>query len=65
MGLYNSIIGKRRYKVERVFGSIKRWFKANGARYVGKAKTHSQHVLEALSYNLYRAPGLVSLSCGG
>ena len=65
MGLYNSLIGKRRYKVERVFGSIKRWLKANGARYVGKAKTHSQHVLEALSYNLYRTPGLLSMSCEG
>lgn len=56
--LYNSLIGGRRYKVERVFGSIKSWFKVRGARYVGKAKMHSQHVLEAVSYNLYRAPGL-------
>ncbi|XWN35282.1 MAG: IS5 family transposase [Roseivirga sp.] len=56
--LYNRLIGERRYKVERVFGSIKSWFKAGSARYVGKAKMHSQHVLEALCYNLYRAPGL-------
>ena len=58
LGLYNGLIGKRRYKVERVFGSIKSWFKTSGARYVGAAKTHSQHVLEALSYNLWRSPGL-------
>ncbi|XWN34691.1 MAG: IS5 family transposase [Roseivirga sp.] len=58
LSLYNRLIGERRYKVERVFGSIKSWFKAGSARYVGKAKTHSQHVLEALCYNLYRAPGL-------
>jgi hypothetical protein len=26
----------------------------SGARYVGKAKTHSQHLLQAICYNLYR-----------
>ncbi len=30
-----------------------------GARYVGVAKTHSQHALEAIGYNLYRAPGIL------
>ena len=58
LGVYNRLIGKRRYKVARVFGSIKSWFKTTGTRYVGAAKTHSQHVLEALSYNLWRSPGL-------
>ena len=55
---YNRAIGKRRYKVERTFGSIKRWFKSSCTRYVGLAKTHSQHVLESIAYNLYRLPGL-------
>ncbi|XWN34632.1 MAG: hypothetical protein ROO73_03365 [Roseivirga sp.] len=41
-----------------MFGSIKSWFKTGSARYVGNAKMHSEHVLEALCYNLYRAPGL-------
>jgi IS5 family transposase len=66
IGLYNKLIGKRRYKVERVFGSIKRWFSGGVARYVGLAKTHSQHLLEGLCYNLYRAPNIfIKLSLEG
>lgn len=52
----NKKISQTRYKIERTFGSIKRWFKVSGARYVGKAKTHSQHLLQAICYNLYRLP---------
>jgi transposase, IS5 family len=56
---YNQLIGRSRYKIERVFGSIKRWFGSLEARYVGLSKTHGQHVLEAMAYNLYRLPGIV------
>jgi IS5 family transposase len=56
---FNQIISKTRYKVERTAGSMKRWFKAGVARYVGLAKTHTQHLMEAIAYNLYRAPGIV------
>ena len=56
---YNKLIGRSRYKIERVFGSIKRWFGRLEARYVGMAKTHGQHVLEAMAYNLYRLPGII------
>lgn len=52
----NRKISQTRYKVERTFGSIRRWFKASEARYVGKAKTHSQHLIQAIGYNLYRMP---------
>ena len=52
----NRKISQTRYKVERTFGSISRWFKVSGARYVGKAKTHSQHLIQAIGYNLYRMP---------
>ena len=55
----NKIIGKTRYKIERVFGSIKRWFSAGLARYRGLAKMHTQHLLQATAYNLYRAPGIL------
>ena len=55
---YNQLIGRSRYKIERVFGSIQRWFGRLEARYVGLAKTHGQHVLEAIAYNLYRLPGI-------
>ena len=44
-------------KIERVFESIKRWFGRLEARYVEMAKTHGQHVLAAIAYNLYRRPG--------
>jgi len=56
---YNQLVGKVRYKIERVFGSIKRWFGGLTARYVGLVKTHGQHVLEALAYNLYKLPGIL------
>ena len=48
----NKAISKTRYKVERIFGGIKLWFKSGYSRYVGTVKTHSQHVLEAISFNL-------------
>lgn len=57
---FNQIIGKTRYKVERTAGSMKRWFGAATARYVGILKTHTQHVMEAIAYNLYRSPGIVA-----
>lgn len=56
---YNTLISRNQYKIERVFGSMKRWFGRLSARYVGLAKTHGQHVLEAITYNLYRLPGIV------
>ena len=56
---FNREISRCRYVVERTFGGMKRWFGAGRARYKGKDKVHGQHVMEAISYNLYRAPGLV------
>jgi len=41
----------------RVFGPIQRWFGRLAARYVGMAKTHGQHMLEAIAYNLYKPRG--------
>lgn len=56
---FNKLIGGVRFKVERTFGGIKRWFKGGVARYKGIAKMHTQNLMEALSYNLYRSPGIV------
>jgi len=39
---------------------MRRWFRTGLARYVGLAKTHTQHLLEAIAYNLYRAHGIMS-----
>ena len=55
----NVAISKIRYRVERTFGSIHRWFGGGTARYVGLAKTHAQHIMEAVAYNLYRTPGII------
>mgnify|MGYP001797361876 CR=1 FL=1 len=57
---FNKMVGKIRFKVERTFGSINRWFNGGKARYRGIAKMHSQNVIEAISYNLYRSPGIMA-----
>jgi IS5 family transposase len=56
---FNKIVSKTRYKIERTFGGIKRWFASREARYVGIKKMHTQHVLESIAYNLYRTPGII------
>jgi IS5 family transposase len=61
--VYNKLISKIRYRVERTFGSIKRWFGGGTARYVGLAKMHSQHLMEAIAHNLYRSPGIIMSNC--
>jgi IS5 family transposase len=55
---FNKIIGKTRFKVERTFGGIKRWFSGGQARYRGIEKMHTQNLMEAIAYNLYRSPGI-------
>lgn len=57
---FNKLCGKVRYKVERTFGSIRRWFNGGVARYKGILKMHSQNLLEAMAYNLYRSPGIIA-----
>lgn len=60
---FNKLIGKTRFKVERTFGGIKRWFNGGTARYKGIAKMHSQNLMEAICYNLYRSPGIIASNC--
>ncbi len=55
----NKILSKKRYKVERILGGIKRWFKSGFCRYVGLTKTHGQHVLEAICYNIKIRPKIL------
>jgi IS5 family transposase len=55
---YNQLISKTRYKVERTFAGMARWFGAGKARYIGLAKTHTQHLLEAMAFNLYKMPAI-------
>ena len=55
----NKAVSKVRYAVERTYGSMHKWFGAGAARYVGLAKTHAQHIMEAIAYNLYQTPGII------
>ncbi len=57
---FNKLVGKTRFKVERTFGSIKRWFGGGIARYRGMEKMHTQNIMEAVCYNLYRSPGIIA-----
>lgn len=57
---FNKLVGKTRFKVERTFGGIKLWFGGGVARYRGINKMHSQNLIEALCYNLYRSPGIIA-----
>ena len=57
---FNKLVGKTRFKVERTFGGIKLWFKGGVARYRGINKMHTQNVMEALCYNLYRSPEIIA-----
>lgn len=60
---FNKLIGKTRFKVERTFGGIIRWFNGGLARYRGLEKTHTQNLMEAMCYNLYRSPGILASNC--
>lgn len=60
---FNKLVGQTRFKVERTFGGIKRWFNGGQARYRGIEKMHTQNLMEALCYNLYRSPGIVASNC--
>jgi len=59
---FNKLIGKTRFKVERTFGGIKLWFKGGVARYRGIGKMHTQNLMEAMCYNLYRSPGIIAIN---
>lgn len=57
---FNKLIGKTRFKVEHTFGGIKRWFLGGVARYKGIEKIHTQNLMEAPSYNLYRSSEIIA-----
>jgi len=61
--LFNKLIGRSRFKIERTFGGIERWFSGGAARYRGTEKMHTQNLLEAIGYNLYRSPGIIASNC--
>jgi len=56
---FNKLVSKTRYAVERTFGGMVRWFGAGITRYRGRERVHTQHLLEAMAYNLKLSPALV------
>jgi len=61
--LFNKPIGRTRFKIERTFGGIKRWFSGGVAtRYRGIEKMHTQNLLEA-SGSTRRRPGSSGRRC--
>jgi IS5 family transposase len=56
---FNKLISKTRFKIERTFGTIKKQFGGTIARYIGLEKMHTQHLMQAIAYNLYRSPGII------
>lgn len=52
--LRNKAIGKRRFVVERTFGTLKRTYGLSRARYLGLAKTQAEVVIKSIAYNLKR-----------
>ena len=53
--LRNKLIGRRRFVVERTFGTFKRTYGLNRARYLGLIKTQAEVILKSIAYNLKRA----------
>lgn len=56
---FNQLISKTRCRIERTFGSIKRWFNGGRCRYKGLLKTHGQNILESICHNIKRAPTMI------
>ncbi|VDH03315.1 transposase [Bergeyella zoohelcum] len=54
--VFNKWISKTHWVVERTFGSQKRWFGVGQTRLKDLDKVHTQHILEAIAYNLKRSP---------
>ena len=54
--VFNKLISKKCWVVERTFGSQKQWFGVSQTRLKGLDKVHTQHILEAIAYNLKRSP---------
>ncbi len=59
---FNKLISKRRFRVEQCFGTMKRLFGLHRARYFGRAKTHAQMVMAAISQNLLKAANKIILN---
>ena len=58
---FNKLISKQRFRIEQCFGTAKRLFGLDRARYFGRAKTQAQMTMCAISMNLLKAANKVIL----
>ena len=59
---FNRLISKRRFRVEQAFGTLKRLFGLDRARYFGCARTHAQMAMAAIASNLLKAANKITLN---
>ena len=59
---FNRLISKRRFRVEQCFGTMKRLFGLQRARYFGRARVHAQMVMAAIAQNLLKAANKITLN---
>lgn len=59
---FNRLISKQRFRVEQCFGTMKRLFGLQRARYFGRAKTHAQMAMAAISQNLLKAANKITMN---
>ena len=59
---FNTLISKRRFRVEQCFGTMKRLFGLHRARYFGLAKTHAQLAMAAIGQNLLKAANKIKIN---
>jgi IS5 family transposase len=48
----NKLISRKRFIVERTFGTLKKWYGLTRARYLGLAKVQGQVMLNSIAFNL-------------
>ncbi|WP_428542130.1 IS5 family transposase [Profundibacter sp.] len=59
---FNRLISKRRFRIEQTFGTMKRLFGLQRARYFGRARVHAQMVMAAIAQNLLKAANRITLN---
>ena len=59
--LFNRLVSKSRYVVERTIGTLKNHFCCGRARYIGLAKVKAQLFLKAICHNLLKAVNKIEL----
>lgn len=60
--LFNKLVSKKRFIVERAFGTLKRQFLFSRSSYTTRSKVEGQMALKCICYNLLKALNMVKLA---